>query len=137
MNPTIPDGMGVIIRTAGQGQKFRFFVRDLHYLLEEWKRVQDAINHKKSPVCVFQEPDIIERTVRDFLTEDVERIVVDSKAAYQRIQETIGRISPRSVKKVKLVSGHPGHLRSFWHQSAIAVDALSPGKSQERWLHRD
>ena len=61
--------------------------------------VQDAINHKKSPVCVFQEPDIIERTVRDFLTEDVERIVVDSKAAYQRIQETIGRISPRSVKR--------------------------------------
>ena len=58
---------------------------------------------------MFQEPDIIERTVRDFLTEDVERIVVDSKAAYQRIQETIGRISPRSVKKVK------------WYQDTQAI----------------
>jgi len=106
---TIPDGMGVIIRTAGQGQRVGYFVRDLHYLLEEWKRIQDAISHKKSPVCVFQEPDIIERTVRDFLTEDVERIVVDSKAAYQRIQETIGRISRRSVKKVK------------WYQDTQAI----------------
>jgi len=106
---TIPDGMGVIIRTAGQGQRVGYFVRDLHYLLEEWKRIQDAISHKKSPVCVFQEPDIIESTVRDFLTEDVERIVVDSKAAYQRIQETIGRISRRSVKKVK------------WYQDTQAI----------------
>ena len=105
----IPDGMGVIIRTAGQGQKVRFFVRDLHYLLEEWKKIQETINHKKAPCCAFQEPDIIERTVRDFLTEDVERIVVDSKAAYQRIQATIGRISKRSVSKVK------------WYQDTQAI----------------
>jgi ribonuclease G len=55
---------------------------------------------------VFREPDLIERTVRDFLTEDVERIVVDDPKAYERICEMIGRISKRSVKKVKLYTDH-------------------------------
>jgi ribonuclease G len=101
-NLTIPEGMGVIIRTAGQGQKARYFVRDLAFLVEEWKRIQGFINNKKPPYCVFQEPDLIERTVRDFLTEDVERIVVDSKDENKRIQDTISRISKRSTNKVKL-----------------------------------
>jgi len=101
-NLTIPEGMGVIIRTAGQGQKARYFVRDLAFLVEEWNRIQDHINNKKPPYCVFQEPDLIERTVRDFLTEDVERIVVDSEDEHKHIQKTITRISKRSIEKVKL-----------------------------------
>ncbi len=101
---SIPEGMGVIIRTVGESQQARYFVRDLALLLEEWQRVQDAINNKPAPVCVFQEPDLVERTVRDFLTEDVERIVVDSPLQYDRIREMVGRISKRSAGKVKLYS---------------------------------
>jgi ribonuclease G len=52
--------------------------------------------------CVFEEPDLIERTVRDFLTEDVERIVIDSQQKYDAMREMIGRISKRSMSKVKL-----------------------------------
>ena len=52
--------------------------------------------------CVFQEPDLIERTVRDFLTEDVERIVVDNQKAHDRMREMVSRISRRSADKVKL-----------------------------------
>ena len=52
--------------------------------------------------CVFQEPDLIERTVRDFLTEDVERIVVDNQKAHDRMREMISKISKRSANKVKL-----------------------------------
>jgi ribonuclease G len=98
---TIPDGMGVIIRTAGEGQKARYFVRDLALLLEEWRSVQEKINTLASPACVFREPDLIERTVRDFLTEDVERIVIDSHNEFERIREMISRISQRSAAKVK------------------------------------
>jgi ribonuclease G len=98
---TIPDGMGVIIRTAGEDQKARYFVRDLALLLEEWRSVQEKINTLPAPACVFREPDLIERTVRDFLTEDVERIVIDSNNEHERIQEMISRISPRSASKVK------------------------------------
>ena len=50
-------------------------------LLEQWNEIQDKIKNQPSATCVFQEPDLIERTVRDFLTEDVDRIVVDSSPA--------------------------------------------------------
>jgi ribonuclease G len=99
---SIPDGMGVIMRTAGEGQQTRYFVRDLALLLEEWRSVQEHIKDQHPATCVFQEPDLIERTVRDFLTEDVERIVVDSAAAYDRMREMIAKISKRSASKVKV-----------------------------------
>ena len=73
--------MGVIMRTVGEGQQARYFVRDLALLLEEWNEIQERIKSQPPATCVFQEPDLIERTVRDFLTEDVERIVVDSPQA--------------------------------------------------------
>lgn len=98
----IPDGMGVIIRTAGEAQQERYFIRDLAFLLEEWKAVQERIEKQNSATCVFQEPDLIERTVRDFLTEDVERIVIDDSKQFERMQTMIGKISKRSIDKVKL-----------------------------------
>jgi ribonuclease G len=98
---SIPDGMGVIIRTAGEGQQARYFVRDLALLLEEWNQVQERIKRQPPATCVFQEPDLIERTVRDFLTEDVERIVIDSPAQFVRINSMITKISRRSMDKVK------------------------------------
>jgi ribonuclease G len=99
---SIPEGMGVIVRTVGEGQQKRYFVRDLAMLVEEWNRIQQAIDAKPAPNCAFQEPDLVERTVRDFLTEDVERIVIDDGKQADRIREMIGRISKRSVTKVKL-----------------------------------
>lgn len=101
---SIPDGMGVIIRTVGEGQQVRYFVRDLQLLLEEWAEIQNRINRQTTATCVFQEPDLVARTVRDFLTEDVERIVIDSSHEYDRIREMIARISKRSVTKVKYYS---------------------------------
>jgi ribonuclease G len=98
---TIPEGMGVIMRTAGQGQQARYFVRDMALLLEEWKEIQERTRKQPMATCVFQEPDLIERTVRDFLTEDVERIVVDNHREYDRMRTMIGKISKRSVEKIK------------------------------------
>jgi ribonuclease G len=101
---SIPEGMGVIMRTAGEEQQLRYFVRDLAFLLEEWKGIQERLDQKPAPSCVFQEPDLIERSVRDFLTEDVERIIIDNPQQFERIRTMIGRISKRSVSKVKLYS---------------------------------
>ena len=97
---SIPEGMGVIIRTAGIEKRKAYFVRDLAMLLEEWRGIQDRIKNDPAPCCVFQEPDLIERTVRDFLTEDVSKIVVDDSHQYDHIREMIGRISKRSARKV-------------------------------------
>jgi ribonuclease G len=98
----IPEGMGVIMRTVGEGQQKRYFVRDLALLLEEWRLIQDRIKNQPMATCVFQEPDLIDRTVRDFLTEDVERIVVDHPKAFDRMREMISKISKRSADKIKL-----------------------------------
>jgi ribonuclease G len=98
----IPEGMGAIIRTAGEGQRKRYFIRDMELLLETWRKVEDKIKNSPTPSCVFQEPDLIERTVRDFLTEEIDRITVDSEPAYERIREMVGRISRLSRGKVKL-----------------------------------
>lgn len=98
----IPENMGIIIRTAGEDQKKRYFIRDLELLLSTWRQVEEKIKSAPTPSCVFQEPDIIERTVRDFLTEEVDRIVVDNEAADERIREMVGQISRRSRGKVKL-----------------------------------
>ncbi len=99
---SIPDGMGVIMRTAGEGQQLRYFVRDLALLVDEWTAIQQKIKNQPSATCVFQEPDLIDRTVRDFLTEDVERIVVDNNKAYDRMRDMISKISSRSAAKVRL-----------------------------------
>ena len=99
---SIPEGMGVIMRTAGEGQQLRYFVRDVALLLEEWRAIQEKIKKQPMATCVFQEPDLIERTVRDFLTEDVERIVVDNQKAHDRMRDMISKISKRSANKIKL-----------------------------------
>ena len=100
---SIPEGMGVIMRTVGEDQQERYFVRDMALLLEEWAQIQERIKKQPPATCVFQEPDLIERTVRDFLTEDVERIVVDNAKAYERMRDMMLKIkAKRAADKVKL-----------------------------------
>ena len=97
---TIPEGMGVIVRTAGEGKKPRYFVRDLHLLLAKWQEIQRKMETDRAPACLYQEPDIVERTVRDFLTEDIDRVLVDNEDDYKRTQEYVGQISSRSKGKI-------------------------------------
>ncbi len=102
-NLTIPEGMGVIIRTAGEGKQARWFVRDLHVLLRRWQGIVEKINAPSPrPILLYQEPGLIERTVRDFLTEEVDRILVDNPADFASVQEAVAEISPRSRSRVAL-----------------------------------
>jgi ribonuclease G len=71
-------------------------------LLKEWKRICDKSNAAKRPITLYQEPAIVERTVRDFLTEDIDRILVDSKEDFDAILTAVTEISPRSKSKVAL-----------------------------------
>ncbi len=97
----IPDGMGVIIRTVGEGQKARFFVRDFHVLLEQWQRIAGDLETARAPKLLLAEPDLIERTVRDFLTDEVDRILVDDLDSANRMRDLVGVISKRSQRKIK------------------------------------
>jgi len=97
---TIPEGMGVIVRTAGEGKKTRYFVRDLHILLKKWEDISRHMTSDKAPSCLYQEPDIVERTVRDFLTEDIDRVLIDNEKDCEHVQDIVGLISKRSRSKI-------------------------------------
>jgi len=97
---TIPEGMGVIVRTAGEGKKARYFVRDLHLLLKKWEEIQRKMDTERAPANLYQEPDIVERTVRDFLTEDIDRVLIDNEADFKRTQDLVSLISSRSRGKI-------------------------------------
>ena len=99
-NLNLREGMGVIIRTAGQTKPERFFDRDLHLLLQQWDEIEAKMKSQDSPCFLYQEPDLIGLTARDFLTDDIDRVQIDRKEDYSRLIETIQRISPKSKSKV-------------------------------------
>ena len=98
----IPEGVGVIIRTAGQHKKIRYFIRDFELLIQTWEGMKAKIENEDGPCTLYQEPDLIERTIRDFLTENIDRVLVDDDAACKRMQDIIGQISTRSRSKINL-----------------------------------
>ncbi len=99
------EGIGLIVRTAGEGAKQRSFVRDMRSLLAIWKDIQEGMQTRPAPTCLYQEPDLVERVVRDWLTEDVDRIVVDSPAEYERIRNLVSKISRRVRSRVQHYEG--------------------------------
>ncbi len=99
---TIPEGMGIIIRTAGEGKRWTYFVRDLAMLLDTWDDIKYRMENSTEPVCVYKEPDIVERTVRDFLTENIDRVLIDKEEDCNRIKDIVGKVSKRSISKISL-----------------------------------
>src|SRR6185312_4459583 len=96
----IPDSLGVIIRTVGEGQRARYFVRDLRFLLDQWAKVEQLIRDLPAPARVFEEPDLVERTVRDFLTEDIDEVLCDDQEAANRMIDIVGMISRRARNRI-------------------------------------
>src|SRR3954471_18314982 len=115
----IPEGVGVIIRTVGEGQRARYFVRDLSMLVEQWERVADMIQNEPAPCRVFEEPDLVERTVRDFLTEEIDEVVCDDRNAIDRMNAMVGQISRRARNRIKFYDGATPIFETFGIQKQI------------------
>lgn len=96
----VPEGMGIIMRTISMGQRARHFVRDLAMLLEQWKEIEEKRDSKKAPVIAFQEPGLIERTARDFLTDEVDQILCDDLATTELMREIAGKVSRRAKRRI-------------------------------------
>ena len=97
----VPDGMGIIMRTVAQGQRYRHFVRDLAMLLEQWYGVEEKKEANAAPVCVYKEPDLIERTARDFLTDTVDNIICDDAETTEHMRSIAGKISRRAKRHIQ------------------------------------
>lgn len=96
----VPQGMGIIMRTVAQGQRARHFMRDLDMLLDQWESVEDKRDGSPAPVCAFQEPSIIERTARDFLTEDIDHVICDDQETTEKMQAIAEKISRRAKRRI-------------------------------------
>ena len=97
----LPEGMGVIIRTAGVGRSTEELQWDLDYLLQLWDSISKANAESKAPVLIYQESDVIIRAVRDYLRDDIDQVLIDDPAAYQRAADFVGMVMPRYKNRLK------------------------------------
>ena len=109
----LPENVGLVVRTVGAGASARAFARDLRNLLSVWNEMQANTKNLRTPCCIFQEPDLCERVVRDWLTEDVDAIVIDDERAYNDMREITGRISRRAKAKIRRFDGASGIFEHY------------------------
>src|SRR5580658_4831339 len=90
----IPDGMGAIVRTAGVGRSVEELQWDLDNLKVQWDQIEAASKDRAAPFLVFRESDAVTRAMRDYLSDDIGEVLVDSPAAFQKAQEYMQRFMP-------------------------------------------
>jgi ribonuclease E len=98
----VPNGMGVIIRTAGVGRSAEELQWDLNYLLQLWESISTAAKNATAPAFLFQESNVIIRAIRDYLRQDVGEVIVDNKEAFELAAGFIQQVMPNYRSKVKL-----------------------------------
>ncbi|MEO2045491.1 MAG: Rne/Rng family ribonuclease [Pirellulales bacterium] len=103
LNP--PKGLGFIVRTAGTDRTKKELSRDLAYLLRLWKVVVRRIKKCTAPVDIYEESDMIIRTIRDIFTSDVDAIYIDQEDAYERAKEFLQIVMPRYVNRLQMYEG--------------------------------
>ena len=110
---------GFIVRTAGVGASEADLRADAHYLLRTWQDVRKDAEKRKAPALVHRDLDLVQRILRDQLSEDFTAIRIDAEDEYQRIVEFVNRMQPRMVKRVKLYTRDEPILEAFGVQVEI------------------
>lgn len=110
-----PKGVGFIIRTAGIDRNKTELQRDLAYLARLWQVVAKRIMKVKGPAGIYEESDMVTRTIRDTFTSDIDEIIVDEKNAFEHAQEFLQFVMPRFANRVKFHDSK----RPLFHHYAI------------------
>ena len=100
-----PKGVGFVVRTAGTERTKSEMARDMAYLLNLWKSIVRRMRKYSAPIDIYQESDMIIRTIRDMFTEDVGRILIDEPAAYERAREFLELVMPKYASRLQLYDG--------------------------------
>ncbi|UCC29038.1 MAG: Rne/Rng family ribonuclease [Phycisphaerales bacterium] len=115
----LPSGMGFILRTAGLNQPKRELQRDLHYLLRLWKTVAERIKRLPPPAELYQESDLVTRTIRDIYTAGFKRVIVDEAETAKRAREFLQIAMPRSKTVVDYYSDREPLFHRFGIEEEI------------------
>ena len=98
----IPDGMGLIVRTAGVGKHRDELQWDLDYLLALWGSIEEASAQRKAPFLIFQESNVIIRTIRDYLRKDIGEVLFDTEESHEEAISFIKQVMPQYENRIKL-----------------------------------
>jgi ribonuclease E len=102
---TIPEGYGVIVRTAGMDTSPRELQADLDALLELWRNIERAAAEAKAPSLIYQERDLVIRTARDHFTSDMTEVLIDDEPTWKRLYKFFEAHMPEKAELVRLYTG--------------------------------
>ncbi len=97
----IPEKMSVIVRTAGIGRTKKEISKDLSFLVSQWNKIRELTLKSEAPEMIHEEGNVLKRAIRDMLSEDVDKILVEGKEGYNKVKKITKNLAPTFVKKVK------------------------------------
>jgi ribonuclease E len=97
----VPDGMGVIVRTAGSERSKTEIKRDFEYLLRLWDEIRDLTLKSTAPALIYEEGNLIKRSIRDLYTRDIDEVIVDGEEGYRTAKAFMKMLMPSHAKRVK------------------------------------
>lgn len=97
----VPEGMSVIIRTAGRERTKTEIKRDYDYLIKTWMQIRDKTLESKAPSLIHEEGNLIKRTLRDAFSDEITEVLIEGEAAYKSTRAFVRLLMPRQVKKIK------------------------------------
>lgn len=97
----IPEGMGLIVRTAGIGKSSEELQWNVNYLVQLWEAIKKAADAKPAPFLIYQESDIITRAIRDHLRQDIGEVLIDDMDAFHRARDFVQHVMPQFVGRIK------------------------------------
>jgi len=100
-NLNTPEGMGLIVRTAGVGRNQEELQWDLNYLIQVWTAIDNA-SQKPAPFLIYQESNVIIRALRDYFRNDIGEILIDDPDVFKTAEDFIKQVMPNNLKKIKL-----------------------------------
>lgn len=115
-----PPGLGFIIRTAGLERSQEDLERDLHYLIRLWKVIFKRINNTSAPVDIYQDSDMITRTIRDIFSSDIDSVWIDEPEAYERACEFMKAVLPNRVDRIRHYSGQESIFHKYQIEEEIS-----------------
>jgi ribonuclease E len=118
----IPKNFGVIVRTASMGVTKEDFQRDLDYLMDTWKEIQNRYKHRHGPGLVWQEDDVVTRTLRDGFSADMEEVHIDDLETFETAQHFFRRTMPQHLGVLKHYTGKKPLFSK--HQTDEQIDRI-------------
>ncbi|MGW8646529.1 Rne/Rng family ribonuclease [Micromonospora chalcea] len=101
----VPDGAGVIVRTAAEGASEDELARDVKRLQAQWEDIQAKATEGGAPVLLYEEPDLVIRVVRDLFNEDFRELVIEGESAYDLVESYLSHVSPDLVARLRRHAG--------------------------------